>query len=125
MAASPLPRGIAFVQLAGFGIILAVVWVNELADLPHHLFGDPRTPARPAELLLETIGILSLALLVVVSSRAFMRRLAYLENFVVLCAWCRRVRLGPEWLSFEQFLGKHSAETSHGMCPECATKITE
>ena len=122
-AATPLPRRIAIVQLIGFGLVLAVVWFNELVDLPHRVFGDPPTPARPSELVLESLGIVSLAVVVVVSTRAYLRRLAYLETFVVLCAWCRRVRLGPEWLSFESYLGKHRADTSHGMCPECEAKI--
>lgn len=118
-------RRIAGVELAGFGLILALVWLDELLDLPHLLFGDPPTPVRITEIGLESVGVLVLATVARLLSSRMRRRLAQLERFVVLCAWCRRVRLDDQWLTFEAFLGTHRAETSHGMCPKCEEKVLE
>ena len=60
---------------------------------------------------------------VAVTARAF-RRILYLESLVVMCAWCRRVREGTEWLSVEEFIDRqHRARTTHGNCEACAEGI--
>jgi len=118
-----LPR-IGRLQLAGFGFVFALIWLDELVDLPHLLFGDPPTPVRLTEIAIESVGVLILAGVARLITSRILRRLAYLERFVVLCAWCRRVRLDNNWVTFEAFLGEHSAETSHGMCPTCEEKVT-
>jgi hypothetical protein len=118
-----LPK-IGRIQLAGFGFVFALIWLDELVDLPHILFGDPPTPVRLTEIAVESVGVLILAGVARLITSRILRRLAYLERFVVLCAWCRRVRLDDKWVTFEAFLGEHSAETSHGMCPKCEQKVT-
>jgi hypothetical protein len=50
-------------------------------------------------------------------------RLTYLERFIVLCAWCRRVRSDQVWVSIDEFLHQRQATTSHGLCPDCQTKV--
>jgi hypothetical protein len=63
------------------------------------------------------------AVVVTVTYRAF-RRIEYLESLVVMCAWCRRVRAGDEWLGIEQFLERqHHAHTTHGICNTCAEGV--
>jgi hypothetical protein len=71
--------------------------------------------------LLESVLTLAVGAAVVsITLRAF-RRIEYLESLVVMCAWCRRVRLGDEWLTVEQFLERqHNSQTSHGICKGCA-----
>lgn len=50
----------------------------------------------------------------------FGRRLHYLEEFVRVCAWCRKLNVGEEWIPVEEFFErKFETMTSHGMCPAC------
>ncbi len=117
-------RRLLALEAAGFLIVSVIIWLDELLDLPHRVFGAPPTPVRIAEGTLESVLTLALgAVVVVVTARAF-RRILYLESLVVLCAWCRRVRDGDEWLTVEEFLERqHAAETTHGICERCAATV--
>jgi hypothetical protein len=48
-----------------------------------------------------------------------------LEQLLPMCAWCRRIK-SPEgaWEPIERYLHDHGGpEVSHGVCPECATRL--
>ena len=122
-------RGVVFrytlmLEAAGFALIIAIIWLDELLDLPRLLFGAAPTPVRVGEGLLESVlTVLVGAIVVGITYRAF-RRIQYLESLIVLCAWCRRVRANEEWLSVEDFLEReHNAHTTHGICSTCASVI--
>jgi hypothetical protein len=110
-------------QIIGFLVLAALAWMDELLDLPHVLLRAPPSPHRVQEALLESIVILLLGAAVTAWTLRAARRVAYLESFVVLCAWCRRVRHDDRWLSLEAFLAQHRATTSHGLCPDCERRI--
>jgi hypothetical protein len=118
-------RRILILESAAFLLIVAIIWLDELLDLPHILFRAPPTPVRVEEGLLESILTLIVGISVVsVTWRAF-RRIEYLESLIVMCAWCRRVREGGEWLTVEAFLERqHHAQTTHGICEACAAGVT-
>ena len=108
-------------EAAGFALIVAIIWLDELLDLPRLLFGAAPTPLRVGEGVLESVLTLAVGSMIVgITYRAF-RRIEYLESLVVMCAWCRRVRAGEEWLSVEDFLEQqHHSHTTHGICGNCA-----
>jgi hypothetical protein len=112
-------------ETAGFLLILAIIWLDEILDLPRLLFGAAATPLRLGEGVLESVLTLMVGMTVVtITYRAF-RRIEYLESLVVMCAWCRRVRAGDEWLAVELFLERqHHARTTHGICTSCASAIS-
>jgi hypothetical protein len=118
-------RRILILESFAFLVIVAIIWLDELLDLPHLLFQAPPTPVRVQEGLLESILTMMVGTGVVsVTWRAF-RRIEYLESLIVMCAWCRRVREGGEWLTVEAFLERqHHAQTTHGICEACAAGIT-
>jgi hypothetical protein len=120
-----VPLRIAIFEAIGFLAVVAVIWLDELLDLPHRLLGAPATPLRIQEAWLESLLVVALGLLVVTASLRLARQLAYLRSFVVICAWCRRVRAEATWISFERFLASHRASTSHGICPDCALRLEE
>jgi len=115
-------RYIALAQAVGFGVIVTVIWLDKLFDLPHRLFGAPISPVRVGEALLEMLGVTLLGVVVLVFTTRRTQRAAYLESYITLCAWCRRVRRNGQWLSVEAYFAQHDAETSHGICPGCETK---
>jgi hypothetical protein len=121
----PLPpaqasRHVVALEAAGFITIAAAIWLDELWDLPHLLLGSPSSPFRPGEAVAESVLVLLLGAGIVLWSRRVLARVAYLESFVVVCAWCHRVKLDEQWVGLEQFLREHRATTSHGICPICA-----
>jgi len=109
---------------AGFLLIVAIIWMDEIFDLPHLLFGAASTPLRLGEGWLESVLTVAVGSAIVsITYRAF-RRIEYLESLVVMCAWCRRVRAQDEWLTVEAFLERqHNARTTHGICEGCAASI--
>ena len=111
-------------EAAGFLWIVAIIWMDEIFDLPHLLFGATPTPLRWGEGGLESALTLAVGVVIVsITYRAF-RRIEYLESLVVMCAWCRRVRAEDEWITVEAFMERqHNARTTHGICEGCAASI--
>jgi hypothetical protein len=109
----------------GFLVVMALIWLNELLDLPHHLFGAPPIEGglRLEEAMMEAGAVLLVGVVVVLVRLRTEKRLAELESLVVLCGWCRRVRTEDGWLSLERLLGEQGARTTHGICEECAAEL--
>jgi hypothetical protein len=107
-------------ESAGFLLIAAVIWLDELLDLPHLFFGAPASPFRPHEAIWESGLVLVLGVLVVAFTARLVRQI---DRLIVLCAWCHRVRLNSHWVSVEEFLRVHRADASHGICPECMAQF--
>ena len=111
-------------ETAGFLLIIALIWLDELLDLPRLLFGAAPTPIRLGEGVMESVMTLIVGTVVVSITLRTFRRIEYLESLVVMCAWCRRVRSGNEWLTVERFLERqHNSHTSHGICEGCAESV--
>ncbi|MEI6246407.1 MAG: hypothetical protein WCQ64_15355 [Acidobacteriota bacterium] len=117
-----VPRHLVAIEVAGFMVIIAAVWVDELWDLPRYLFGATPTPFRPEEAIVESALVIALCALVVSQSLRILRRVRRLESMITMCAWCRRVHHDGEWMQVEKFLKEHESSTSHGICPECAAR---
>ena len=118
-----LLRQLLLLEFAGFGLVILIIWADELVDLPRLLFHAAPTPVRYEEALLESAAVLLLGLLTMALTRRLLRRLSYLESFVVLCAWCHRVQAGGEWIALERFLSAQRTAATHGICPECETRV--
>jgi len=50
-----------------------------------------------------------------------------LEGLLPMCAWCKKIRdESGDWNQLESYLSKHAeVDVSHGICPECSTKVRE
>jgi hypothetical protein len=107
-------------ELTGFAVMLAVLWLDENVDIPHRFFGAMKTPLRPQEFWFEAFTLLLVAVGVVIATLWVFRRLRILEGFIQVCAWCRKVNLNDSWITFEQYLKReHDVHLTHGICPEC------
>ncbi len=107
-------------ELLGFAAVFLVFWLDEYIDVPFRFLGAPKTPPRPQEFWLAALVVLLVATAVVVATLWVFRRLRTLEGFIQVCAWCRKVHVGEEWVSFEQYLRReHDVLSTHGICPEC------
>ncbi len=117
---APVRRLLTIVNV-GFACIVGISWLDELVDLPGRLFGRPEAGPNWHEGLIETVIVLSVWLVVASVVRKMSERLHYLEKFLRVCAWCRRIQHDGKWVPVEEYFRKgFSVDTSHGMCPECA-----
>jgi hypothetical protein len=52
-----------------------------------------------------------------------MQRLFYLDGFLRVCGWCRKIAHDGKWSTLEDYFDHDfDIQTSHGMCPECLGK---
>ncbi len=117
------PQLILWCENIGFSAMILLSWANEFLDLPRHVFGG-NTQINWRESAMETVLVLIVWTTVHVVTKRLLERLYYLEGFIHVCAWCRKVAHGDEWLPLEKYFERgFSIKTSHGMCPECAKKV--
>lgn len=111
---------IVFAEIAGFVFIIALLWGNEIFDIPNRLFGAPSTPVNLAESLIETLCIIIFGIPAVFNTWRNLKKIKYLEGFLPVCSYCKKIRIHDVWIPFEQYISDHSdAVFSHGMCPSC------
>jgi len=115
-------RSILHLQALGFSLLIAIIWLVEILHVPHLLYGVAADFELP-RVLIRTGFVLVIWLGVHLTTRRLLRRLHELEEFLLICSWCRRVGHEGGWLTLEEYFGSHLAtETSHGICPDCAEK---
>ncbi len=111
-------------ETAGFLAIVALSWLDELIGLPYLLYGG--APHHPdfRESAMESVVVMVVAIPILVLSRRLLSRLFYLEKFLKVCAWCKRVDTGDRWIPMDRYFEVgFSQRTTHGMCPECFEKV--
>jgi len=107
-------------QAAAFGLLAAVIWLDELFDLPHILFRAPPTPFRWQESAFESGLLLVVALLTIVIIRSLNRRLARALSYLPCCPACQRVQTNGRWTSINDFLQSEQGESmDYSLCPSC------
>jgi hypothetical protein len=57
--------------------------------------------------------------------RTAVDQIKQLNGLLPLCAWCKKIRDDKGyWLRLEQYIQDHTdAQITHGICPDCATKL--
>jgi hypothetical protein len=107
-------------QSVGFLTIIFLSWLDDLVGLSSLVFGDHRQNSTFHTSTLEMLFILAVWLLVATSTRRVLERIKYLEGFMKVCAWCRRIDYKGRWMPLEEFLEQgFDTPTSHGICEEC------
>lgn len=117
-----ITRAITY-QLIGYGVLLFLIVGNELFDFPHTVFGAPATPVNWTEMVIEGMYIVVLCGFTCYLSWRFLKEIKFLEGFLPICSFCKKIRKENEWTSLEAYMSEHSeALLSHGLCPDCAEK---
>jgi hypothetical protein len=113
-------RRVLLFESIGFGLILGLLWLNEVFDLPQVLLGAPATALNWRESALESVFVLILAAGTLGWTSAALNRIRYLEGFLRVCMFCRKINVNDEWIPIVDYVTQHSeAVFSHGLCPEC------
>ena len=114
---------ILWIEGIGFGSMIVMTWVTEIFHLPQVLFEEPWVTnlSRP---LLRTLVIMCVWAAVHIATRRLLKRLHHLEEYLRVCAWCRKMDYEGEWITMENYFGSAFAtKTSHGVCPECSRTL--
>ena len=115
---------IVFVQNLGFLAIIVLCYLDELLKLPALIFSNHPFVFRRSTL--EMLLFLVVWLLVSGSTHRLLKRIRQLEEFMRVCAWCRRIDYRGKWITLETFLEQgFDTPTTHGICPECLRQQEE
>ena len=113
---------ILFYEGIGFFVIIALSWLNELV-MPN-LVGANQYVSNWRESVAETLIVLVVAIPVMILTKRLVSRLYYLEGFLRVCAWCKKLEHEGQWIPIEDFFErKFQTETSHGMCLACSDEV--
>lgn len=114
---------IVLYQNLGFLGILAICYLDDLLQLPTLIFSDHPFAFVYRRSTLDILLVLAVWLLVSRSTRRILDRINYLEKFMRVCAWCRRINFRGEWMPLEEFMRQgFDTPTTHGICQECLQK---
>ncbi len=117
------PSQVLWVQSAGFLAVIAVCMIDELTGLTALIMGNQPYITDFKSTILKALLILAVWLLVTGSTRRLLERTQYLESFMRVCAWCRRIEHKGQFMSLEEFFQQvFDTPTSHGICQECLEK---
>ncbi|HEY5041776.1 MAG TPA: hypothetical protein VIK53_07205 [Verrucomicrobiae bacterium] len=118
-------NSILWIEAIGFSLIIGLSWLTEAIRIPHLIYDEPFTP-NWHRALLRTLVVLAIWAWVHLATQRLLKRLHYLEKFLRICSWCRKVCDHDQWLTMENYFNsKFATQTSHGMCPECLKKKIE
>ncbi|MCE5251474.1 hypothetical protein LLG96_14770 [bacterium] len=118
-----IERKIVFYEIVGFAFVAFLLWADEIFDIPHTVFQAPATPVNWVESVVETIYVIILGAIIILITWRDLKKIKYLEGFLPVCSFCKRIRVGNDWIPIEEYLSEHSeAVLSHGFCPECTIK---
>ena len=116
-------KAIIIYEMIGFCVVVTSLWLNEIFDFPHFWFGAVKTPINWTESIIETILVCVLCVFVISLSWRCLERIRYLEKFVHVCVFCKRVRVDNKWIPIDLYIQEHSeTKISHGLCSECMEK---
>lgn len=116
---------ILWYQSIGFSIIIAFSWLGEYFGIKGY-FGMHDAEFNWREGVLENILVLVVAIPMILFTKKLLSRLHYLEGFLRVCAWCKKLENSGEWIPIENYFKEHfKTESSHGICPECLEKTRQ
>src|ERR1017187_8468451 len=111
---------IVLYQNLGFLGILAICYLDDLLKLPAGVFSEHPFAFVFSRSMLDILLVLAVWFLVSSSTRRILDRIRYLEKFMRVCAWCRRINFKGEWMPLEEFMRQgFDTPTTHGICTEC------
>jgi hypothetical protein len=90
-------------EIASFLLVIELSWMSEMTELPH-VMGAPEYISSWRESTLETLIVIFVAIPVLVITRRLLSRLHYLDGFLRVCAWCKKLNHNNEWIPLRRFL---------------------
>ena len=120
MKQTMLTKTVITVEVTGFCLVTLFLWLNELLDLPHTLFGSPPTPVNWIESLFETAMLLFLGIYVVSITCFFLESSRAGRQGPLFCRGCKKINIGDEWICFSDYVQSPEHQTGpECLCPGC------
>ena len=107
-------------QHLGFLCVILLGFLDDLIKLPALIFSGHPFDFLFQQSTLQMLLVLMVWFLVSNSTRRVVERINYLEKFMRVCSWCRRIHFHGEWMPLEEFMRQgFDTPTTHGICQDC------
>jgi hypothetical protein len=118
-------KTLLFTEGAGFLLVVAALWLNEIYDLPQLLFGAQPTAINWRESIFETGLVLALAGTTMAFNHMLLKKIRGLEKLLPICAHCKSIRKDDgSWEQVDDYISACTGtEFTHTICPVCATLL--
>lgn len=118
-------KRIIIYELFLFLFAIAIIWFDEIVDMPSLILDAAPTPINWKEALFESAIIFISGTMIISMSTKLFKQMKYLEGVLPVCASCKKIRDSKgSWHHIEGYIRDRSdAEFSHGICPECADRL--
>ncbi len=112
-------------EVMAFLCIVALIWLDEVIDIPHLLLGADPTPMNWREALSESVITAIVAMVIIGYTKRLLQKVNILEGLLPICASCKRIRdCQGDWHQMEAYIRDRSeAEFTHSVCPDCRDKL--
>ena len=110
-------------QNLGFLCIMVLCFLDDLIQLPGLVFSGHPFAFVYRRSTLDILLVLAVWFVVSRSTRRILQRVQYLEKFMRVCAWCRRIHFKGQWMPLEEFMQQSfDTPTTHGICKDCLNR---
>lgn len=118
-------KAVIFYEIFGFGVIIIFLWLDEIIDIPHYLFGSMATPVNIVESIFESMMIVFICIFCVRVTIGLLAEINVLEGLLPICASCKKIRdSNNTWQPIETYIERRAnVSFSHGLCQECKEKL--
>ena len=115
---------IAFWQYMAFIFLLCFVWVIEILDIPHRVFGVEETPFSLYRACLLSAAVIGAAVIAI--GHTYEQQRSLLRKLLKTCLYCHRVKtVFGKWEHVEEYFIKHyPISMERGACPACEEMLT-
>lgn len=122
---SQLAKIVVYQNLGFLGVII-LCFLDDLLKLPTLIFADHSFEFLYRRTTSEMLLFFAVWFLVSRSTRRILERISYLEKFMRVCSWCRRINYHGEWMRLEEFMRQgFDTPTTHGICSDCLRQQQE
>ena len=103
---------------------MAIIWIDEILDIPYVLLGGPPTPINWRESLFESLIIVIIGMVILQHTYHLLTRLSHLEGILPVCPSCKKIRVDQEfWQDIEKYVHERvKADSLYGIFPDCLKK---
>ncbi|WP_153305818.1 hypothetical protein [Desulfogranum mediterraneum] len=114
-------RKIFLYECGAVGLLLAIIWANELFDLPFLILGAQPTPVNWQESVIESVLLLLVWSPVILVNQKILKKINTIAEVIPVCPSCKKICDDQEfWQILDQAAHRY-VETAfiNGLCLDC------
>ena len=119
-------RKVFFFECLTISLVIAVIWLDELFDIPFLVFNANPTPVNWHEAIFESLLILSVGAMTIAYNRRILLKINRIAEVIPVCASCHRIYDDDEfWNILKKGANQYcKSQFVDGICMDCLEKYS-